>query len=62
MLGGGNMRHFLYRDRETCEDYIIDANSKEEIKETIETYCLGNPRFICELDDFEYEMSGLDVY
>lgn len=56
------MRHFLYRDRETCEDYIIDANSKEEIKETIETYCLGNPKFICELDDFEYEISGLDVY
>lgn len=56
------MRHFLYRDRETCEDYIIDANSKEEIKETIETYGLGNLKFICELDDLEYEMSGLDVY
>lgn len=55
------MRHFLFIDEYTGEEFIVGADHLMDAKETAKTYFV-EPRCICELSDIEAEMSGLDEY
>ena len=55
------MRHFLFTDYATDEDFIVGANSlPEAIREA--SMWFGDPSYICELTEMEAEASGLDEY
>lgn len=58
---GEIMRHFLFMDNETGEEFIVGADTLKEAKEIARDY-FDAPRFSCELTDDEAEMSGLDEY
>lgn len=55
------MRHFVFTDYDTGEDFIVGANSLEEAIEEAKTY-FADPSYICEFTEEEAEMSGLDEY
>lgn len=55
------MRHYLFSDYESGEDFIVGAKSLKEAKVEAATY-FGDPSYICELSDIEAECSGLDEY
>lgn len=65
------MRHFLYCEMNSGEEFIVGANSRggteiiaEEVTANIGR-CYGEEtdlRYICELTDDEAEASGLDEY
>lgn len=55
------MKHYLFNDLESGEDFIVGADT------IIEAFGIANdyfeePKYICELTDFEAELSGLDEY
>lgn len=55
------MRHFLFEDAYTEEEFIVGANSYEAAFDyALELFI--EPHYICELDDYEAEASGLDEY
>jgi hypothetical protein len=54
-------RHFLFCDNESGEEFLVGACDREEAKK-IASDNFSNPRFICEMTDFEAECSGLDEY
>ena len=55
------MRHFLFTDYATGEDFIVGANDLEEAYEMAKDYFI-EPRYQCELTEGEAEASGLDEY
>jgi hypothetical protein len=55
------MRHFLFEDYDSGENFIVGANTKKEAINEALTY-FGDPSYICELTEEEAEASGLDEY
>lgn len=55
------MRHFLFEDYDTGEQFIVGADSYEEALDCALEF-FADPSYICELDDYEAEASGLDEY
>ena len=55
------MRHFLFTDLETDEDFIVGAQDMSE-GYVIAKENFADPFYICEYTDMEAEMSGLDEY
>ena len=55
------MKNFLMTDRETGEDFIVMAETKEEAMAIAEKY-FEEPHIDDEITDFEAEMLGLDTY
>lgn len=55
------MRHFLFEDYDTGENFIVGADTLDDAMEEAKTY-FADPSYICELDEDEAEMSGLDEY
>ena len=55
------MRHFLFEDYDSGESFIVGATTKKEAINEALTY-FGDPSYVCELDEFEAEASGLDEY
>lgn len=55
------MRHFLFEDYDTGEEFIVGADNLGEAMEEAKGY-FTDPRFSCELTEFEAEASGLDEY
>lgn len=55
------MRHFLFEDYDTGEEFIVGADTFEEALEDAKTY-FADPSYICEYTEEEAEMSGLDEY
>lgn len=55
------MRHFLFVDWESGEEFIVGADTLNEAQGIAKDY-FEAPRFRCELTDDEAEMSGLDEY
>ena len=56
-----DMRHYLFTDAITDEDFIV-GEMDEISAEKIARQEFGAPSFICELSDDEAEASGLDEY
>lgn len=60
------MRHFLFEIvdddfAEAGEEFIVGADSKDEAIQIATDY-FSVVKYICELSDFEAELSGLDEY
>lgn len=55
------MRHFLFEDYDTGEEFIVGADNLGEAMEEAGIY-FTRPAYICELSEFEAEASGLDEY
>ena len=55
------MKHFLFEDYETGEEFIVGAKTKEKAFEEAKLY-FADPSYICELSEAEAEASGLDEY
>ena len=55
------MRHFVFEDYDTGEEFIVGANSLDEAWEEAKMY-FADPSYICEFTDAEAEASGLDEY
>lgn len=58
---GGIMRHFIFCDNETGEEFIVGAESLEKAWQIAKEYFF-EPEFCSECSDMEAEMSGLDEY
>ena len=57
------LKNYLFRIEETGEEIICEATSLAAAEEILEEYFdLEELYYICELSDYEAEMSGLDVY
>jgi hypothetical protein len=57
------LKNYLFRIEETGEEIICEAGSLAAAEEILEEYFdLEELYYICELSDYEAEMSGLDVY
>lgn len=54
------MKNYLFED-ENGEEFIVEATTRENAKSIALDY-FNEPKFICELSDFEAEMSGIDTY
>ena len=55
------MKNYLFHDYETGEDFIIEADTKEQAYLGAYIY-FKDPKFCREISYFEAEMSGLDTY
>lgn len=55
------MRHFLFEDYDTGENFIVGADNLDDAMEEARTY-FADPSYICEFTEEEAEMSGLDEY
>ena len=55
------MRHFLFEDYYSGEQFIVGADSLEQATEEAKDL-FADPSYICELSELEAEMSGLDEY
>lgn len=55
------MRHFLFEDYDSGEEFIVGADSLDEAMEEAKIY-FADPSYICELTEEEAEASGLDEY
>ena len=55
------MKHFLFTDYATGEDFIVGAFDLEDAYEEAKDYFI-EPRYQCELSEWEAEASGLDEY
>ena len=55
------MRHFLFIDNATGEEFLVSADSKVEAKEIAHDY-FEEPEYCFEVDEETAEMSGLDEY
>jgi hypothetical protein len=66
------MKHYLYEEEISGEEFIVGANNIEEADEYAEDVCKSiadnwndgeyKMRYICRLTDEEAEASGLDEY
>lgn len=55
------MRHFLFFDDETGEEFIVGENTQTAATEVAREY-FDSPIYLDELSEFEAEASGLDEY
>ena len=55
------MKHYLFEDWVTGEEFIVGEDTLSEATETAKEY-FEDPRYLCELDEDEAEASGLDEY
>ena len=55
------MKHYLFEDLETGEEFIVGADCVTDASITASEY-FEEPHFICQLTEFEAEASGLDEY
>ena len=55
------MKHFLFTDDETGEDFLVCACDIFEADYIAASYFVS-PRFLMQYSDFEAELSGLDEY
>ena len=55
------MRHFMFEDYDTGEEFLVCACDIEEAFIIARDY-FADPSYICEVDEFEAESSGLDEY
>jgi hypothetical protein len=55
------MRHFVFEDYATGEEFIVGAYSLDEAIKEAKMY-FADPSYICEYTEEEAEMSGLDEY
>ena len=55
------MKHYLFNDRGSGEDFIVGAETLEEAKE-IAKENFSQPHFIGRISEFEAENSGLDEW
>ena len=55
------IRHFLFKDYDTGEDFLVGAPTFKEAKQ-IARDIFADPSFVCEFSEFEAENSGLDEY
>ena len=55
------MKHFLFEDYDTGEDFIVGAATLPEAIEEAKLY-FADPSYVCELSETEAEASGLDEY
>ena len=57
------LRNFLFRDGDSGEEFICEAETLAEAEGILEDYFIvENLTYVCELSDYEAEMSGLDTY
>ena len=61
MKGEGKMKHYLFVDDESGEEFIVGADKLSEAKEIALEY-FAEPRYLCRLTEMEAEASGLDEY
>ena len=55
------MKHYLFEDLETGEEFIVGAYDLNEAKE-IAADNFEKPKFQYQMSEFEAEASGLDEY
>ena len=55
------MKHYLFEDLETGEEFIVGADCVTDASITASEY-FEEPHFVCQLTEFEAEASGLDEY
>lgn len=55
------MKHYLFEDFETGEEFIVGADCVANASTTASEY-FEEPHFVCRLTEFEAEASGLDEY
>lgn len=55
------MKHYLFEDIESGEEFIVGALDLEEAKE-IAAKNFANPKYCYRMSEFEAEISGLDEY
>ena len=55
------MKHYLFEDWATGEEFIVGEDTLGEAMEIAKEY-FEDPRYLYELDEFEAEASGLDEY
>ena len=55
------MKHYLFEDLESGEEFIVGADCVTDASVTASEY-FEAPRFVCRLTEFEAEVSGLDAY
>ena len=55
------MKHYLFEDLETGEEFIVGADCVTNASVTASEY-FEEPHFVCRLTEFEAEASGLDEY
>ena len=55
------MRHYLFEDLETGEEFIVGARNTREAIETAREY-FNEPMYCYQMSEFEAEASGLDEY
>lgn len=55
------MRHYLFEDNDSGEQFIVGADSYIEACAMAEGI-FNEPEYLCELSEFEAENSGLDEY
>ena len=56
------MKNYLMYDRESGEDFIVEAENEEEAMNKAFSYSFEDPDICSEISDFEAEMLGLDTY
>lgn len=55
------MKHFVFEDYDTGEEFIVGAYNLDEAIKEAKMY-FGDPSYLCEYTEEEAEMSGLDEY
>lgn len=55
------MKHYLFEDHATGEEFIVGANSERDAMITANEY-FEDPEYLFEMSEFEAESSGLDEY
>ena len=55
------MKHYLFEDLESGEEFIVGADCVTDASITASEY-FEEPHFVCRLTEFEAEASGLDEY
>ena len=61
MKGENQMRHYLFCDLATGEEFIVGAEDERDAM-TIANEIFADPEYLYEMTEFEAEMSGLDEY
>ena len=55
------MKHYLFEDLESGEEFIVGANSIDEAKVIAKEY-FAEPEYCYRMSEYEAEASGLDEY
>ena len=55
------MKNYLFTDKISGEDFIVEGLSKEDARKTAEMY-FEKPKLIEQISDYEAEALGYDTY